>query len=504
MTQGAETIPSTDETMQGDGESPSLWRYVMATRAHAVIDADDYFSLMREAMMRARQRILLIGWDFDTRIIIGSGRRWWNLPRRRISPARLGPFVVWLANRRKKLDIRVLKWNFGALKAFFRGSMMLDLLRWWRHPRIVFKLDSAHPLGCSHHQKIAVIDDRFAVCGGIDMAGDRWDTRQHLDYDKRRRRPGGKLYGPWHDCTMLVEGEAARLLGDFGRTRWEQAGGKPMQACEPQEETPWPARIEAEFRDVEIGIARTRSQYADAGEVREVEALFLEHIARAKHFVYFENQYFSSRRIAEAIALRMQEENPPEVILINPESSDGWLEQTAMDGARTRLVHAIEEVDRKGRFSVWHPFTAGGKPIYVHSKLTIVDDEVLRIGSANLNNRSMGLDSECDVFIDSARPANGHCGAAIRRLRISLLAEHCGIAPEKVAELLEEHGGMAAMIAAAPQDGKRLKAFVPRELSDAEKALADNEVLDPERPEEMLSFYRRGLFKSRILRRPMR
>lgn len=238
MTQGAETIPSTDETMQGDGESPSVWRYVMATRAHAVIDADDYFSLMREAMMRARQRILLIGWDFDTRIIIGSGRRWWNLPRRRISPARLGPFVVWLANRRKKLDIRVLKWNFGALKAFFRGSMMLDLLRWWRHPRIVFKLDSAHPLGCSHHQKIAVIDDRFAVCGGIDMAGDRWDTRQHLDDDKRRRRPGGKLYGPWHDCTMLVEGEAARFLGDFGRTRWEQAGGKPMQACEPQEETP--------------------------------------------------------------------------------------------------------------------------------------------------------------------------------------------------------------------------------------------------------------------------
>ncbi len=46
--------------------------------------------------------------------------------------------------------------------------------------------------------------------------------------------------------------------------------------------------------------------------------------------------------------------------------------------------------------------------------------------------------------------------------------------------------------------------FVPRDLSDAEKAVADNEVLDPERPEEMLSFYRRGLFKSRILRRPQK
>ncbi|OZA55015.1 MAG: phospholipase, partial [Sphingomonadales bacterium 39-62-4] len=193
---------------------------------------------------------------------------------------------------------------------------------------------------------------------------------------------------------------------------------------------------------------------------------------------------------------------PPEVVLINPQSSDGWLEQAAMDGARVRLVQSIQQVDHKQRFSVWHPFTVGGRPIYVHSKLTIVDDEILRIGSANLNNRSMGLDSECDVFIDCARPGNGHCGDAIRRLRISLLAEHCGISPEQVAELVERHGTMAAMIAAAPQDGKRLGAFVPHELSEAEQALADNEVLDPERPEEMLSFYRKGLFRSRFLRRP--
>ncbi|MBB3861121.1 phosphatidylserine/phosphatidylglycerophosphate/cardiolipin synthase-like enzyme [Novosphingobium hassiacum] len=503
MKQGGPQSQVADDCSIEDSESPSVWRYVKASRAHAVIDVADYFSLMREAMMRAHQRIMLIGWDFDTRIALGGGRRWWNLPRKRVSPARLGAFVVWLANRRKTLEVRVLKWNFGALKAVFRGSMMLDLVRWWRHPRIVFKLDSAHPLGCSHHQKIAVIDDCLAVCGGIDMAGDRWDTREHLDDDKRRRRPSGKTYGPWHDCTMLMEGEAARVLGDYGRARWVQAGGTPMEPCTPQDSAPWPARIEAEFHDVEIGIARTRSQYGDACEIREIEALFIEHIARAKTFIYFENQYFASRKIAEAIAARMEEADPPEVVLINPCSSDGWLEQAAMDGARIRLVNAIREVDHKQRFSVWHPYTKGGTPIYVHSKLTIVDDEILRIGSANLNNRSMGLDSECDVFIDCAREGNDHCGDAIRRLRISLLAEHCGISIDRVTELLDEHGGMAAMIAAAPQQGKRLKPIEMHELSDAEKAIADNEVLDPERPEEMLSFYRKGLFTSRILRRPM-
>lgn len=494
-----------ERTDQGDLAAPtaSVWRYARASRAHVVVDAADYFALMRGAMLAARQRILMIGWDFDTRILIGDGRRWWNLPRKRIAPARLGAFVVWLANRNKPLEIKVLKWNFGALKAVFRGSMILDLLRWWKHPRIGFKLDSAHPLGCSHHQKIVVIDDRFAVCGGIDMAGDRWDTSDHIENDPRRRRPGGKLYGPWHDCTMLLEGEVAKVLGNYGRTRWEQAGGRPMPACKPQDETPWPEDIHAEFNDVELGIARTRSQYGNAAEVREIEALFVEHIARAKRFIYAENQYFASRVVAEAIAERLARPDPPEIVLVMPESSDGWLEQAAMDGARIRLFRAIRESDHAGRFSIWHPYNAAGTPIYVHSKLTIVDDEILRVGSANMNNRSMGLDSECDVFIDCARPGNHHCGEAIMRLRLRLLAEHCGLSSEAVADLVERHGSMAAAIEAVPATGKSLRRFIPRELSEAEKALADAEVLDPERPEEMLAFYRRGgLFKSRILRRP--
>ena len=72
----------------------------------------------------------------------------------------------------------------------------------------------------------------------------------------------------------------------------------------------------------------------------------------------------------------------------------------------------------------------------MHAKLTIVDDRVLRIGSANLNNRSMGLDSECDVFIDADREGNGHAAQTITKLRHSLLAEHLGVAEEDMADLL--------------------------------------------------------------------
>jgi phosphatidylserine/phosphatidylglycerophosphate/cardiolipin synthase-like enzyme len=255
---------------------------------------------------------------------------------------------------------------------------------------------------------------------------------------------------------------------------------------------------------VEIGIARTRADYDGVKGVFEIEALFVEQIERAGRFVYAETQYFASRRIAEAMARRLSEPEPPEFFFVTSLSADGWLQQQVMDTARVRLFRALREVDHAGRFHTFVPLTAGGAPIYIHSKLMIVDDEILRVGSANMNNRSMGLDSECDVFIDAARPGNSHVVPAIKRLRRSLLAEHCGIEEEEVEELLDRHGSMARMIEALPNTGKRLEPFALRQLSDTEKALADSSLLDPERPEEFFEpIARRGLFRQGgLLRRP--
>ena len=174
--------------------NPSVWRFGKASRAHVVVDASAYYTLMREAMLNAQHRIMLIGWDFDTRIALKSNRRGEGKRQRGDPPEVLGDFIVWLTKRNPRLEVRVLKWNFGALKMFLRGAMIMHMWRWWWSRRIDFKFDSAHPLGCSHHQKIVVIDDCFAVCGGIDMTGDRWDTSEHVEADPRRRRPGGQAY----------------------------------------------------------------------------------------------------------------------------------------------------------------------------------------------------------------------------------------------------------------------------------------------------------------------
>lgn len=477
---------------------PGIWRRGHADRARVVVDAADYYDAIQQVMMKAQKRIFLIGWDFDSRIALSDGHdRWSDLPKRQRPPRRLGAFIVWLVNRNPELQVYILKWNFGALKTFLRGSMMLDMVRWFRHPRIDFKFDSAHPFGCSHHQKIVIVDDRFGVCGGIDMTADRWDTREHRDDQPLRREPGGKPYGPWHDVTMLVEGEAARALDDLGRNRWNLAGGCDLDPVPPQPHSVWPDRLAHTFENVEVGIARTRSGWNDHAEIREIEALFIEMIGRAKRFIYAESQYFASRKIGEAIAARMAEPDPPEIVLVNPETADGWLEQQAMDTARVRLLQAIGKVDVDNRFRIYIPRTARGEAIYVHAKLMIVDDEVLRIGSANMNNRSLGLDSECDMIIDMAREANAHVGPEIRKLRLSLLAEHTGIDEDEIEGLLESYGSMHALIEKHPQPGRSLRAFKLSELTDAQKALADGEVLDPESADEMFEplSQRRGLLR---------
>ena len=82
-----------------------------------------------------------------------------------------------------------------------------------------------------------------------------------------------------------------------------------------------------------------------------------------------------------------------------------------MDAARVRLAQVIGSADPDNRFRIYTPVTEGGDDIYVHAKIMIVDDRILRVGSANLNNRSLGLDSECDLALeaDGDSDRGDHC-----------------------------------------------------------------------------------------------
>ena len=146
--------------------------------------------------------------------------------------------------------------------------------------------------------------------------------------------------------------------------------------------------------------------------------------------------------IAEAIARRLEEADGPEFVLVNPVSSHGWLEPIAMDTARARLFEALRRLDRRGRLRLYHPVTAGGGPIYVHAKLMVVDDEVLHVGSSNMNNRSMRLDTECDVTIDASLEGNPQASVGIARIRTGLLAEHLDVSADRIDDVFAKTGSL--------------------------------------------------------------
>lgn len=454
----------------------NCWRIEHADKARLLIDAATYYHWIARAFENAEQLIFIAGWDFDTRIALE--------PDERGRGEKLGALFLRLARTKPGLRIDVLKWNFGALKQFLKPSAVRWLWRWWRTDNIDFRLDSSHPVGCSHHQKIVVIDDCLAACGGIDISNRRWDTIDHRDREPRRTGPDGGQFGPWHDTTMMLSGPIAKALGELGRERWKTATKAAIAPAQPCDEE-WPEGLEPDFEKVDVAIARTRAKYDRLEEIREIEALYLDMIAAARRFIYFENQYFTSGKIAAAIAERMKEEDPPEIVLVMPRTADGWLEQKAMDAARLKLVEAIGQIDRDDRFRVYVPVTEERQDIYVHAKVAIVDDRLLRVGSSNLNNRSQGLDSECDVVIDAGLPANAHAPPAIGAIRHRLIAEHLAVKPERFAIEESARGSMIAAIETLRGPGKSLDLLDLEGMGAAEEFIASNEILDPQSVDEM-------------------
>ena len=450
----------------------TCWRTAHADRFSRIVDGADYLKDVKSAMLRAKHRIMLIGWDFDYRTAFEADHA--SLQ----GPNHLGPFLHWLVWRRPDLQVYVLKSNLRLLPAFdgfWFGIAPVSLLNRITPGRMHFVVDGAHPPGAVHHQKIVVVDDAVAFCGGIDLTLGRWDTRQHLG-DDPRRKGAGQPYGPRHEVATVCDGDAARAFGEQARERWRSATGEklaPITTGRPH----WPPALTEPLRDVDIGIARTLPALAGRAEVREVEALNLAGVAAAKHVIYLENQYLAARGLAEALAERLKEEDGPEIIVVLPRSSESRLEQQSMDSARQRLLRLLWEADSHGRLGVYWPVAAGGTPIYVHSKVMVIDDRLLRIGSSNLNNRSLGFDSECDVALEAV----GGTAVAdeIAYARDDLLAEHLGVSVDDLRAEVAGCGSLVAAVDSLRTIGRSLRKFTPTMTSAEAGPLAENDLMDP-------------------------
>lgn len=355
-----------------------------------LVDGAEALPRLAEALQKASSHVHLAGWHFSPEFaLVRDGK-----------PIVLRNLLAELAER---VDVRVLAWA-GAPLPLFRPSrrevrkMRLELCR---GNRIRCALDARErPLHC-HHEKIAVIDDRVAFVGGIDLTsidGDRFDSSRH---------PSRASVG-WHDAAARIEGPAVADVASHFALRWREVTGKTL---------PEPAPGEA-AGDVELQIVRTVPERVydslPRGDFRILESYVLA-LRSAERLIYLENQFLWSPEIASLLAEKLR--RPPRdefrLLIVLPAKPS-----TGGDDTRGMLAELVEADGGAGRFLPCALFARAGPqdPIYVHAKIGIVDDRWLTLGSANLNEHSMFNDTEMNVVANDP--------ALARATRVRLWAEH--------------------------------------------------------------------------------
>jgi phospholipase D1/2 len=452
----------------------NVWRVERAARAAVLIDAAAFFEAVRRAFLQAERRIFIAGWDIDSRTrLVGEG----NCADDGYSPV-LAEFLSEIVSSKPSLEVYLLLWDFSLNYAGERELFPRLSLQWQTPPRVTLCMDNAVPFGSSQHQKLIVIDDALAFSGGLDVTMRRWDCSDHAPDNPERVDASGQPYPPFHDVQMMVDGEAALALAQLVRRRWCNAYG-----VEPPVEPfgdPWPQGFEPHFRNVEIGIARTQPEFGDQEQVKEVETLFLDSIARAEHSIYIENQFMTAMPVAERLAERLRERPKLELVAVEPKDYDSWVVARTLGAERARF-HRMLEAAGGDRVRLVYPTVRQGDAsadTMVHSKVMIVDGRFLRVGSANLNNRSMGADTECDLAIEARNESER---AAIIDIRNRLLGDHCGVSADAVARQMQS-GSLVAAVDRLSGNGHRLCRIESAEPEPSELAEVVTGLIDPEKP----------------------
>ena len=448
----------------------NAWRIEQAEALAFLVDGEEYFRALDRTLRSARRSIRIVGWDFDPDISL----------RPQDGRETLGALLHRLVEERPRLEIHILVWAMGPI--YSGGS--LKLFRedgYSAHPRIHLRFDSRHAVRGSHHQKMVTVDDATAFVGGMDLTSGRWDTSEHPARSPLRVKPNGESYGPVHDVQTMFRGQAARAVADLARWRWEMATGETLAPVHSADAA-WPEDVAPDIEGCAVGIGRTVPALSGLDERRETIRLTHDAIAAARRHIYIEAQYLASFGVGDALARRLREPDGPEIAILVTCSSRGLIEQFVMAHNRDRLIRRLKQADGFNRLRVMYavvPDEDGEeREVLIHAKVLIVDDAFVRIGSSNLNNRSEGLDTECDIAVEAQTLAHSR---AISALRNRLLAEHLDAAPPEVAAVIRQ----ASMVAAIDRLNRRPRGLRPFPIDirrGGTTPLPGTRLLDPKTP----------------------
>lgn len=377
---------------------------------------------------------------------------------------------VLAALARRGVTVCGLVWRSHPAILHFSAEQNLDLSRDVNEAGGNVLLDQRVHRAGSHHQKLLLLrhpgreNEDVAFVGGIDLCHGRRDDHRHLGDPQSAGM--GPRYGerpPWHDAQIELHGPAVGDLAWTFRERWDDPtpldSGNPIRllyarmAGQPRHPPPMPA-MPADpdpTGSCAVQVLRTYPAkkppfpFAREGE-RSIARAYVKAFSLARSFIYLEDQYFWSGSVTPYLGDALSSQPKLRLIVVVPRYPE-------RDGPVTGPPSRIGQVDAmKGlmeaggdRVQVFDLENRDGCPIYVHSKVCIIDDIWTIVGSDNMNVRSWSHDSELscavmDESLDGREPADpGGSGEGARcfarDLRLRLWSEHLEL--EDPAEVLD-------------------------------------------------------------------
>lgn len=348
------------------------------------------------------------------------------------------------------------------------SNAFLERLKKTENSDVYFEKYQTYPLGgffsgASNHQKIVIgcVDGKkTAIVSGLNMEPQYDDT---VDHDARYPLqtldgvPKAEIHHNHHDAGVIFGGPAVHAVESEWDRRWRKSGKPRKGTTSLSTPDPLVGRLEGQLRaplpvsnaktNVSLTIATTNAENW-AGKQKHIQEELVRIIGLAKYYIYLEGMILSDGVLVDALIRRIRETSGRIGILAviplpGDEPHNDFLsfmtaQKLAFVSSKsvgTTALGPIEKrtVNTKGRFTsrsqgfdentafnladlkdfeggvnLYSPMRRHrGKavPIYVHSKLAIIDDAVAAVGSANWNYRSMNYDGELTVFIESPAAA---------------------------------------------------------------------------------------------------
>ena len=399
---------------------------------------------------------------------------------------RLGDFVLWLVKRRPELEIYLLRWDHrchphAVPRHDDLHSDEMDVARPHPHP----------PRCCPSDRLLPSSEDRRHRRLLRLLRRHRYDEQSvgHARASRSRRAAavpgrtalralarrddgtaGPRCRGAWRAGESKVGGRGRD--GGWSRCRSRPSAGPPASRAISRM---CGSRCRGRCRPT-----------ASSQPILEIEGVFLALIARARRFIYAESQYFASRRIAEAIAHRLEETDGPEVVLVNPVSSHGWLEPIAMDTARARLVRSAAQARPAPAPAPLSSRDGGRRGDLCPCQ---ADGRGRRGAACRIVEHEQPFDAaRYRVRCDDRRRDSKAMGRRPKALRASVQACWPNISVSRRSgspTSSRRRGSLIETVESLRSDGRSLHPIRCPNLHEVEKWLADNEVLDPDGPAEM-------------------